>query len=67
MEKNKVPVFTFSIVAIILGVALFKQFDFRNLTFEKPGLAIVYMIVFVAVIYFLIKNAITNNKTDRSS
>nr|WP_294942766.1 hypothetical protein [uncultured Mucilaginibacter sp.] len=67
MEKNKVPVFTFSIVAIILGVALFKQFDFENLRFEKTGLAIVYMIVFVAVIYFLIKNAIANNKTDRSS
>lgn len=66
MEKNKVPVFTLSIVAIILGVVLFKQFDFKNLTFEKPGLAIVYLIAFVIAIYFLIKNAKTNNKTDRS-
>lgn len=55
-NKNKVPVFTFSIVAIILGVVLYKQFDFKTLTFEKPALAIVYIIVFVFSIFVLIKN-----------
>lgn len=55
MENKKVPLFTFSIVAIILGVTLFKQFDFENLKFEKPALAIVYIIVFIASIYFVIK------------
>lgn len=55
-NKNKVPVFTFSIVAIILSVVLYKQFDFKTLTFEKPALAIVYIIVFVFSIFVLIKN-----------
>lgn len=60
MEKNKVPMFTFSIVAIILGVTLFKQFDFENFKFEKPALAIVYLVVFIASIYFIIKGLRTS-------
>lgn len=57
MEKKKTLLFTFSVVAIILGVTLFKQFDFKNLKFEHTGLAIIYAIVFVFSIYFLIKNS----------
>lgn len=57
MENKKALVFTFWVVAIILGVVLFKQFDFKNLKFEKPGLAIVYAVVFVFSVYFLIKNS----------
>jgi uncharacterized membrane protein YuzA (DUF378 family) len=56
MESKKTFSFTLSIVAIILGVTLFKQFDFETLKFEKTGLAIVYIIVFIASVYFLIKN-----------
>ena len=56
MENNKAMSFTFTIAAIILGVTLYKQFDFENLKFEKTGLAIVYMIGFAISIYFLIKN-----------
>lgn len=56
MKNQKAPVFTLSIVAIILGVTLYKQFDFKNLTFEKPALAIVYIIVFLFSIFVLIKN-----------
>ena len=61
MEKKSALTFTFSIVAIILGVALFKQFDFKTLKFEKTSLAIVYLIVFIFSIYFLVKNSKTNN------
>jgi predicted ferric reductase len=57
MEKKKAVSFTFSIVAIILGVTLFKQFDFQNLRFEKTGLAIVYLIGFIISIYILINNS----------
>lgn len=57
MEKKKVITFTFSIVAIILGITLFKQFDFKNLKFENTGLAIIYAMVFIFSIYFLIKNS----------
>ena len=55
MEKNKAPLFTFNIIAIIVGVALYKQFDFETLKFQKTGLAIVYMVVFIASIYIIIK------------
>lgn len=48
--------FFFVIIAIILGNALFNQFDFENLKFEKPALSIVYIVTFVFSIYFLIKN-----------
>ncbi len=57
MKKKKGLSFTFSVVAIILGVTLFKQFDFKNLKFENTGLAIVYAIVFIFSIYFIIKSS----------
>ncbi|RED18905.1 hypothetical protein BD847_4156 [Flavobacterium cutihirudinis] len=60
MENKKALVFTFWIVAIILGVVLFKQFDFENLKFEKPALAIIYIAVFIFAVYFLVKNSKKN-------
>lgn len=56
MKKKKVPNFFLVIIAIILGQALFVQFDFENLKFEKPALAIIYIIVFVFSIYSLVKD-----------
>ena len=55
MVKKKTPNFFLVVIAIILGQALFKQFDFGNLKFEKPALAILYIIVFVVSIYLLVK------------
>ncbi|MCD0466937.1 hypothetical protein D0817_21720 [Flavobacterium cupreum] len=55
MENKKTFSFTLSIVAIILGVTLFKQFDFKTLRFEQPALAVIYIIVFVASVYFLVR------------
>lgn len=55
MENRRTFSFTLSIVAIILGVTLFKQFDFKNLRFEQPALAVIYIIVFVASVYFLVR------------
>ena len=56
MESKKGPSFVLIIVAIIVGGALYKQFDFEKLQFEKPALAIVYLIVFLASVYFIIKD-----------
>lgn len=56
MENNKAPSFFFIIVALILGSALYKQFDFQQVKFEKPALAILYSVVLVFSIYGLIKN-----------
>ncbi|HTN45958.1 MAG TPA: hypothetical protein VL098_06380 [Flavipsychrobacter sp.] len=57
MEKKKSLPFTFIIVAIILGVVLYKQFNFETLRFEKPALAIVYMITFIVSISLIVKSA----------
>jgi Ca2+/Na+ antiporter len=56
MKKKKTPIFFLVIIALILGQALFKQFDFENLKFENPALAILYIVVFVFSIYFLIRD-----------
>jgi hypothetical protein len=62
MENKKALSFTFTIIAIILGVTLFKKFDFKTLKFENTGLAIVYIIVFTISIYFLMKNYKSSSK-----
>jgi hypothetical protein len=63
MENKKIPTFTFGIVAIILGSALLKHFDFENLSFQKPLLDALYLIVFVFSIYALVKNY--KNRTEK--
>ncbi|HEX2533129.1 MAG TPA: hypothetical protein VHK69_05310 [Chitinophagaceae bacterium] len=57
MENRKALLFTFSIVALILAVTLFRQFDFLTLTFEKTGPAIVYIIGLLIAVVILVKNA----------
>ena len=57
MENKKTGSFIFIIIAVILGATLFKQFDFESLRFEKPWLALIYMVVFILSIYFIVKNS----------
>ena len=56
MESKKGISFTFLIIAIIVGNGIYKQFDFETLKFDKPAIAIIYIICFVFSIYILIKN-----------
>ena len=56
MENNKVPVFTMSIVAIIVGAALYKQIDFKTMTVEKPALSVVYAVTFLFAVFVLVRN-----------
>jgi len=62
MGKKKTVNPFFVIIAVIIGGALYKQFDYENLTFEKPALAIVYLVTFVTTMYFLIKSYIEGPK-----
>lgn len=55
MENKKGLPLIFIICAVIIGSALLKQFDFQTLKFEKPALAVVYIITFIACIFFIIK------------
>ncbi|MBX2921628.1 MAG: hypothetical protein KF746_05475 [Chitinophagaceae bacterium] len=56
MNNKKGQSFPLLIIAIVLGWTIFKQFDFENLKFEKPALAIVYILTFILSVYLLIKN-----------
>lgn len=56
MEKSKAPVFTMSIVAIIVGSALYKQIDFKTLTVEKPALSVLYAITFLFAVAVLVRH-----------
>ena len=55
MKNKKSLNFFFVLIAFILGLTLYRQFDFENLRFEHTGLAVVYMVAFVTSIYFLVK------------
>jgi membrane protein DedA with SNARE-associated domain len=52
----KAPNFLWTLVALILGVTLYRKFDFENLIFEQPTLAMVYIIIFIAAIFMIIKD-----------
>lgn len=58
------PNFFFSVIAIIVGVALYKQFDFQTLKFDNTGLAVVYAITFAGSAFLLIKDLKKTNKAD---
>jgi hypothetical protein len=47
---------TYAILATILGIIVFKQFDFGNLKFEKTGLGIIYLIGFAISFFLMIKS-----------
>lgn len=51
------------IIAIILGVIIFKHFNFSTLTFERPWLDVIYIIAFICILIFLFKDKI--NKSSR--
>ena len=56
MKNKKSLNFFFVVIIVILGSAINRQFDFENLRFEKPALAIVYIITFAFAVYSLIKD-----------
>lgn len=56
MENKKGLSIVLLIPTIIIGVALFEEFDFENFRFEKPALAFVYFIGFVLSIIFQFKD-----------
>lgn len=61
-KKGKGLSFTMIVVALILGPILYKQFNFETYRFEKPALAALYLIVFIAAVMILIKDFLRNRK-----
>lgn len=63
-SKNSMRLLLFG-VSVILGVAIFKQIDFEQLTFKKPALVIVYIMTFVYSGFFIVKRTKkTSNKAN---
>ncbi|MBP8067049.1 MAG: hypothetical protein KAY27_00665 [Pedobacter sp.] len=58
MNNKKGLPFILIIIAIIIGSTIIKDFDFENLKFEKPALAVVYILTLLMCVYFIIKNSI---------
>lgn len=56
MANKKGINFFFGIFAIIIGAALYKQFDFETYHFKKPALAAVYLVTFVVCVGLIIKD-----------
>ena len=59
---NKNLNFPLLIVAVILGFAIIKDFDFYSFSFKNLWLDIIYIIVFLISILFLFKNQPNSKK-----
>jgi hypothetical protein len=57
MKYKITPNFFSAIVILIVGSALYKQFDYESYSFEKPALAVVYGIALILSIAFMIKKS----------
>ena len=57
MPQKIKPNFFSLVILIILGGALYKQFDFQKFSFEKPTLAIVYIIAIIISIFMMIQKS----------
>jgi len=53
--SNKNLSFPFIVVAIILGITIYKDFDFNTFTFKETWLDILYVITFIYVLVILFK------------
>lgn len=58
MNNKKGILFPLVIIAIVLGWTIVKQFDFENLKFEKPTMAVIYIFTFVMTVYIIFKSNI---------
>ncbi len=50
------------IIAIIVGVALYKQIDFQNLTVEKPALSVVYLLTVIFCVVVIVRSSVNNKR-----
>lgn len=55
-NKQSMTTSTFGILAVILGISVYKEFNFETLKFKNIGLGIVYLIAFGMSIFFIVKS-----------
>lgn len=66
MKNRKVPNFFLLVIAVILGSAIYKDFDFENLRFNNIGLVSIYIGTLCLSLYFLIKDYGKDSDVDDS-
>jgi hypothetical protein len=60
VKKEKGSQFIIFMMTAIIGMGLYKQFDFTTRTFRNIPLSILYAVVLVVAIYLIIQNFIKN-------
>ena len=63
MDNKKGGNFIWVLMVIILGMTLFKHFNFKTFRFKMPALDILFLIAFILGIYLIIKDL--KKKTDK--
>jgi len=62
--KNKIGFnLGFAIIALPIGIALFRDFDFASFTFKRPVLNTLYLVTFLFLIYFMLKKDSSKDAT----
>jgi hypothetical protein len=59
-KKEKESQLIIIMMTVIIGIGLYKQFDFTTLTFKNIPLSILYAVVLVVAIYLIIRNFLKN-------
>lgn len=57
MKYTIKPNYFFIVIALIIGSALIRQFNFEDYTFKQPVLAAIYSIVFIICVGLMIKKS----------
>jgi hypothetical protein len=58
MENKKGINLFFAFIAFTLGLTLIKHIDFQNFRLKDPLLDTLYIVIFIASIYFMVKDKI---------
>ena len=62
MGNKKGLNFGMMIIAFILGMAIFRHFNFGTFSFKKPALDTVYIVAFIGAIYLIFKDILKREK-----
>ena len=62
MENKRTIPFVPYIIALIIGRALYGEFDVETMRFENTALAIVYMVGFGMALYLIVKGRMGRTK-----
>ncbi|MDR2237483.1 MAG: hypothetical protein LBE92_15280 [Chryseobacterium sp.] len=62
MENRKGPSIIAIALAVILGAALYREFDSEHMRFKNTGLAVIYFTAFAFYIFTIIKGIINKSR-----